>query len=332
MSTPSEWTPGKLFEISGFFWQTATLHTAVKLDIFTAIGKECLQAKEIANKIDSSQEGTRRLLNALVAMNLLGKNKSGGYNNLESTYTLLSKDSSQYTGHIIMHHHHLMEAWHRLDEAVTSGSPVKKRSSHSDEQRESFLMGMFNIASGVAPQVARAIDLSGCKHLLDLGGGPGTYAIHFCRENPELKATIFDLPTTMPFAGKTVERFNLAERINFKAGDFSSDPIPGSYDVAWISHILHGESIDECRNILQKTKGALKPGGRIMIHEFILNNSQDGPLFPALFSLNMLVDTPTGRSYSEAELLEMLAEQGFTEVKRLDFVGPNDSGIIIGFA
>jgi cyclopropane fatty-acyl-phospholipid synthase-like methyltransferase len=191
-------------------------------------------------------------------------------------------------------------------------------------------MGMFNMAMALAPRMANAIDLSSCSHLLDLGGGPGTYAIHFCLKNPGLKAAVFDLPTTRPFAKKTIARFDLSRRITFTPGDYHADDIPGRYDVAWLSHILHAEGPEACQNIIRKAVSALDPGGMIIIHEFILNDTQDGPLFPALFSLNMLLGTESGRAYSEAELSGMLARAGIRNIRRIPVQTPNDSGIILG--
>jgi hypothetical protein len=68
----------------------------------------------------------------------------------------------------------------------------------------------------------------------------------------------------------------------------------------------------------------------IAIHEFILNDSQDGPLFPALFSLNMLVGTESGRAYSESELADMLAAAGVKDIRRIPVQTPNDSGVLLG--
>jgi len=326
-----EWYPGELLEISGFFWKTCVLQTAVKLDVFTAIGEQKLTAGEIASKIAGAQKGVERLLNALAAMALLDK-QNEFYTNTPSGRQFLAKDSPKYLGHIIMHHHHLLESWSQLDQAVISGKPQRTRSSFSKEEwRESFLMGMFNLAMGLAPQIVPAIDVSDRQHLLDLGGGPGTYAIHFCRNNEQLKATVYDLPTTRPFAEKTIQRFGLADRINFMDGNYLEDAIVGRYDVAWLSHILHGEGPDDCRMIIQKAVDALAPDGMIIIHEFILDNSMDGPLFPALFSLNMLLGTESGQSYSEGHLKEMLTAAGVGKIRRIPIQSPNDSGILIGF-
>jgi SAM-dependent methyltransferase len=326
-----EWNPGELLEISGFFWKTCTLHTAVKLDLFTVIGDESLTAGETAQKIDGAVNGVERLLNALVAMELLDKTDDK-FSNTPSGQELLDKASPKYLGHIIMHHHHLLESWSELDQAVKSGKPQRTRSSYSKEEwRESFLMGMFNMAMGMAPHIVPAIDVSNRQHLLDLGGGPGTYAIHYCLANDGLKATVYDLPTTRPFAEKTIQRFKLADRINFMDGNYLEDPVEGNYDVAWLSHILHGEGPDDCRMIIKKAVAALEPGGMIIIHDFILNNSMDGPLFPALFSLNMLLGTESGQSYSEEQIIDMLVAAGVRDIRRIAIKTPNDSGIIVGF-
>jgi predicted O-methyltransferase YrrM len=325
-----QWHPGSLLELSGYYWKSCTLHAAVKLDVFTAIGNQRVTSKQIAAKLGSDNSSLQRLLNALTAMALLSKT-GNTFSNTSAAKSFLSKDSNSYIGHIIMHHHHLMESWTHLDQAVKTGQPVRKRTSFSDEERrESFLLGMFNMAMTVAPQLVPLIDLGGRKHLLDLGGGPGTYAIHFCMNNPRLTATVFDLPASRPFAEKTIKNFDLTERIDFDAGNYLEDPITGRYDVAWMSHILHGEGPDDCREIIKKTAAVLEPGGLIIIHDFILNNSMDGPLFPALFSLNMLLGTPSGQSYSEEQIADMLADVGAKDIRRIPFDSPNDSGIILG--
>ncbi|RLF57335.1 MAG: SAM-dependent methyltransferase [Thermoplasmata archaeon] len=324
-----EWTAGRLLEVSGGYWEGFTLHAAVVLDLFTLIGHREMTADEVAEQLGEDLRGVVMLLDGLVAMGLLRKERER-YANTGAARSLLVKDSPRFVGHMVMHHHHLVNAWARLAEAVKSGSPVREKGPREEEERAAFLKGMFNIASGIAPLLASQLDLSTRRHLLDLGGGPGTYAIHFCRENPQLKATVFDLPTTEPFARKTIERFGLSERISFVAGDYLKDDIGGQYDVAWLSHILHSVGHEACRLIIEKTVNALLPGGLLLIHDFFLNETRDGPLFPALFSLNMLVNTDDGRAYSEKEVEEMLLEAGLNDVKRLPFRGPNDSGIMMG--
>ena len=324
------WSPDKLLKVSGYYWRSFALHAAIKLGIFTIIGSEELTGEDIAQRLGAKKRGVVMLLNALAAMNLLVK-KGDRYFNTPSSISFLSKDSPEYMGHIIMHHHHLALSWSKLDEAVRTGGPMRTRSSGSDEEgRESFLMGMFNIAMNLAPRLVNTIDISDRRHLLDLGGGPGTYAIHFCLNNPGLRVTVYDLPATGPYARKTIEKFGLGERIDFVAGDYLNEDITGSYDVAWLSQILHAEGSEDCQRIIGKAASVLEPGGLLLIHDFILDNTKDGPLHPALFSLNMLLGTENGRSYSEQEIMEMLARAGAKEIKRIPSQFPIDSGIIAG--
>ena len=324
-----EWNPGQLLELSGSYWQTCAFHAGIKLDLFTVIGEEQLSGDDVAARLNGNPRGITMLLNAFTAMNLLLKTEDK-FSNTVAAKTFLSKDSPEYLGYMIMHHHHLVDSWSQLDQAVHTGDPVRSRASNSEEWRESFLMGMFNNAMKLAPQIAATIDLSERHRLMDLGGGPGTYAIHFCKKNPKLKASVHDLPTTRPFAQKTIEKFDLADRIDFKETDYLKEDIKGTYDVAWLSHILHGEGPDDCRMIIQKAVSAIEPGGLIIVHDFILNNTMDGPLFPALFSLNMLLGTPSGQSYSEEQIKEMLTRAGVKKVERIPIQTPNDSGIIAG--
>lgn len=325
------WNPGTLLEMSGYYWKTCTLHAGVKLDIFTVIGNRAMSCEKINENLGFDKKGLSRLLNALSALKLLIK-KDGKYSNSESSATFLSKDSKNYIGFMIMHHHHLMESWHKMDQAIVQGNVTFDRSSFSDEYRESFLMGMFNIGMTIAPKLSNELDLSGCTRLLDVGGGPGTYAIHFCLANPGLKASVYDLETTRPFAEKTISQFKVSDRVDFIAGNYVKEEFEFSntFDAAWLSHILHGEGPKQASDIIGKAVSALKPGSKIFIHDFILNENMDGPLFPALFSINMYLRTPEGQSYSQAQISDMLVANNVTQIKRLDFEGPTQSGILSG--
>lgn len=325
----TDWNVGKLLEVSGSYWHACTLHAGVKLDLFSRIEAGDNTAEDIAGGLGYDVRGVAVLLDALAAMGLIVRAKSR-YSNTATSKSLLVKGSPQYIGYMIMHHHHLVEAWSHLDQAVRTGKPARERGAFDEEERESFLMGMFNLAMGIAPRLAGEIDLNEKRHLLDLGGGPGTYAIHFCLANPNLKATVADLTTTRPFAEKTISRFGLSDRIDFVPCNYLKDDVEGSYDVAWLSHILHGEGPDECQMIIKKAVSSLAHGGLMLIHDFVLNDTSDGPLFPAIFSLNMLINTDKGRSYTEEQIKEMMIEAGLTNIKRLAFEGPNESGIMSG--
>ncbi len=331
MAEPT-WHPGKLLELSGSYWQTFALHTGVKLDLFTLIGDEDMTADKVARQAAADVRGTAMLLNALSAMGLVTK-KADRFANTPASGQFLNRNSKFYIGHMIMHHHYLVESWAQMDVAVKTGRPISERSAPrdvEDQKREAFLMGMYNIASQQAPQIASEIDLHQRKRVLDLGGGPGTYAIAFCKQNPKLEAVIYDLPTTQPFAEKTVAEHGLSQRITFRPGNYIEEDIPGRYDMVWISHILHAEGPETCEKVLSKAVRTLEPGGMVLVHDFFLDETMDGPLFPALFALNMLQATSQGQSYSEGQVTQMLHNVGVADVRRLTYRGPTDSGILLG--
>jgi ubiquinone/menaquinone biosynthesis C-methylase UbiE len=147
--------------------------------------------------------------------------------------------------------------------------------------------------------------------MLDLGGGPGTNALAFARQG--VKATIFDLPATIAIARKVVRRAG-DKGINFIAGDFHTDSIGSGYDLILISQIFHAFSKEENVALLAKCRDALNPGGRVVVQEFPINDTLTSPPHSALFSVNMLVATPSGRCYSHSEMKQWLRKTGFKNI------------------
>lgn len=328
---PEPTTPAALLQLSGGYWKTCALHAGAMLDVFTPIGDGAMSASALAAVLGCDARALAMLLNALAAMELLVKSGED-YRQSETAREFLDTRSPRYIGFVIRHHHRLMASWTELPEAVRTGRPRLDRQQRAQDPqgREDFLMAMFNLASAIAPRLAKAIDLSGRRRLLDLGGGPGTYAVHFCLENPELTATVFDLATTEPFARSVARRFGVADRVAFRAGDYFEDAVPGGFDVAWLSQILHAEDPDGCLAILRKAVGALGPGGTVFVHDFMLRDTLDGPEFAALFSLNMLLVTPHGQAYSEGQIRGLMEQAGLRDIELLDFLGPNDSRVLRG--
>ena len=322
--------PGEILGLSGAYWRSLALHAAVRLDLFGAIGEERLTGAAAAARAGGDERGVTTLLNAVVALGLLEK-RDGLFANTEAGKAFLVKGAPRYVGYMIRHHANLVDSWGRLHEAALAGTPVRPRASEggAGHELEDFILGMHNNTAAFAPRAAREIDLGGRRRLLDLGGGPGTWSIAFAAANPGLAATIFDLPATRPFAESTVAGAGLGERIRFHEGDFTTDEYPRGHDVAWLSHVLHGEGPATAREIVARAVAALEPGGLVMIHEFVLEDDKAAPLFPALFSLNMLAGTPGGRSYSRAELEGMLAAAGARDARLLPFRGPTESRILI---
>jgi cyclopropane fatty-acyl-phospholipid synthase-like methyltransferase len=190
---------------------------------------------------------------------------------------------------------------------------------------QDFICGMENVSRRTSLEVADKLDLSDSRRLLDLGGGPGTAAITFAKANPELEAVVFDLPGPVGIAEKQIARHGLGDRITTHAGDFLTDEMPGGFDVVYIANIIHMLDPGQTRSLLAKAAGALEPGGRLLVKDFFLDDTRAAPAWTAQFSVNMLVNTEGGKSYTLTEMIDLLSDTGFsgfetTEVARNSLV------------
>ena len=329
------WKPADLLKVSSGAWAACAIQAGVELDIFTALDQApgaTLTITELAAKIKGDARATGMLATALTALNLLER-KGDQVTATPPARRYLSARSDDYYGFFIRHAADIMHHWVNLARAVRTGASVAEVSppdTYDERERENFLMGMFNIARQQADIVAGALDLSGRHRLLDLGGGPGTYAIYFCRRYPELSATIFDRPTTAKFAQGTVERYGLAARVDFVGGDFLTSELPRGYDAVWLSQVLHGENPAEAAGLIERAAGTLNPGGLLCVQEFIIDDDRRGPVQPALFALNMLVQTPGGQAYTESEISAMMARAGAAGIRRIKADLPPGCGIMVG--
>jgi hypothetical protein len=125
----TNWNPAPLLRLSGSSRETYALHAGVKLDLFSHLADGSCAAIELSKKLELDARSLIMLLDALVALQLLEK-QGDGYYVPESFSAFLNRKSPGYLGHIIIHHHHLVEGWSRLDEVVRSGAPMRPRASH----------------------------------------------------------------------------------------------------------------------------------------------------------------------------------------------------------
>jgi len=126
--------------------------------------------------------------------------------------------------------------------------------------------------------------LSDRSLLLDVAGGHGTYSIALCQRFPHLKAVVWDLPEILVIARKVINRFGMSRRIKVQEDDWSKDAFGAGYDCLLMSNILHGLG-SHAETRLKQSKRALKPGGLLIVHDFLLNNDRPGPLPAWLFNL-----------------------------------------------
>jgi cyclopropane fatty-acyl-phospholipid synthase-like methyltransferase len=146
--------------------------------------------------------------------------------------------------------------------------------------------------------------------LLDIGGGTGIYSIGLVKTHPQLKAVVFDRPEVLKCAEEFITKHKVDDRVMLKPGDMFQDVYPGDVDVVLLSNILHDWDVPECKQLINRCAGALPKGGKLLIHDVLLDDDLGGPLPIALYSASLFSFTE-GRAYSHAEYASWLEETGF---------------------
>jgi len=301
------------------FQPSRVLLTALELDVFTALGDGPKTSAEVATALHTDPRATDRLLNALVALELLTKER-GQFRNTPATQEFLVAGQPRYVGGALGHTANLWHTWSTLTDAVRAGrsvvaEPINERGA---EWLTSFIAAMHYNASRRAPEVIQHLDLGGVRRVLDVGGGSGAYAIALARAKPDLEVVVLDLPNVVPLTQGYVAQAGLSDRITTQVGDYNVDELGTGFDLAFLSAIIHSNSPEQNRALLAKCARALNPGGQMVIQDFIMDEDRTTPAFGALFALNMLVGTQAGDTYTEAEVNDWLQGCGFTDFRRID--------------
>ncbi len=318
-------SPDELMRSLRAFQESRILLSALELDVFTAIGAGATAA-QVAAACRSDSRATERLLNALVALGLLAK-RSGVFANEPLAARMLTAGSPEDQREALKHQASLWRTWSSLTEVVRTGRPVAHQAMadrRAEEWTEPFIAAMHQSATARAPEVVAAAGARGAHRLIDIGGGSAAYALAFARANPELRAEVFDLATVVPIAERHIAEAGLTGRVTTRVGDLRQDDFGAGYDLALLGSICHMLGPDENRDLFARIFRALAPAGRVVISDFILEPEGTAPRQAVLFAVNMLVGTPDGSTYTEAEYGEWLAGAGFVNIRRARLSGPAD--------
>ena len=307
----------RLNELAQGFRHSAILLTACDLGIFAELGHERLEAQELARRLGLDARALEIVLLALAADEILTL-EAGRFAIAPGYAPLLLPNSPQTMINILNHNFHIMLHWVRLAETLRTGQPIPRQESANPERAmRAFICGMADISRASSLDVAEKFDLSPYRRMLDLGGGPATHSITFARKNPDLTSVVFDLEGPLTIAREEIEKAGLADRITTQAGDLYTDDYGEGFDLVYVSNIIHMMGPEETALLARKSRQALVPGGTLVIKEFFLDNDRIHPPEAALFSVNMLVNTEAGKSYTVSETKEILTEAGFGQFREI---------------
>jgi len=320
--------PDRLETMIRGYMASRCILTALELDIFSAVG-DGANAEQVGTRIGANARAAGMLLNALVALGLLSKS-GGDYHNTPESARFFVQGSKDNHRNGLLHTANMWHRWSTLTDAVRRGTCVPIDRDNTPEWTSHFIAGMQRNAKDRAPLVVKALGTSGVHRVLDLGGGSGAYSIAFAKASPDVGCEIVDVPEVVPLTAEYVQKAGVSAQVSVRPGDMLHGGFGSGYDIILLNAICHMFSEEENRDIFRRARQAFGPGGRLVVQDFILNPDKTGPQHAALFSLNMLVATDAGASYSELEYNGWMKDAGFTEVRRINLPGP--SSLIVGVA
>jgi SAM-dependent methyltransferase len=322
-------TPEKVMKYAWGYAPPLILAAAVRSRVFDVLDAGPKTVAETSAATGASERGLTSIMNALVGLEFLTRDDAGVYALTADSAAFLVGSKPGYLGGMLKHmSRQLIPLWLGLDEIVQTGRPASRVNQENEGSAffEEFVSDIFPmsypsaVAAGVALGVASA---KGPVRVLDLAAGSGVWGIAIAQQSPHVTVTAVDWPAVLETTRKTAQRFGLADRFHFVAGDLATADFGTGHQIATLGHILHSEGAERSRNLLRKTFDALAPGGSIVIGEFLVDADRRGPVNGLIFSVNMLVNTDEGDTFSFEEIRGWLEQCGFENARLVPAPGPS---------
>jgi predicted O-methyltransferase YrrM len=307
-----------LHRIAFGYMASKALFSALEFNVFSTLAEKPCTLSEISEKIGITRNRAEILLTALVSVGLVEK-KNWTFCNAPASDRYLVPGRKGFFGDYLRMQigYQMYPAMLRLEKVLSSEEDSPYLCDYADwmchsKEAELFSRSQHIGSLGPASVFAEKVDLSGCKRLLDMGGGTGAFGIMLCRRYPEIQVTIMDFPNVTRVGAELVTEAGLEDRIAFSAGDALFDPWPHEQDAVLMSYFLSSIPGRQIERMFQMARDVLTGQGLLLIHDFMENNDLTGPTLAALWRLQHLVFSPDTMSLSMERLKERLEKTGFS--------------------
>lgn len=324
-------SPERIMEVGTGFWGSKVLLSAVELGLFTELAVRPLDAETLTKRLGLHERSARDFFDALVALGLL-RRVGARYANTRETAQFLDRTKPSYVGGMLeMANARLYRFWGHLTEALRTGRPQNEAKTgedffgalYADPRRlEGFLKAMTGLSRETGRAIARTFPWKRHRTYVDVGCAQGGVAVEIALAHRHLTGGGMDLPAVQPVFDRYVKEKGLDKRLRFHPGDFFRDPLPTA-EVIIMGHILHDWNLDEKLMLLRKTYEALPPGGAVIVHEALIDDTRKKNAFGLLMSLNMLIETHGGFDFTGSDCKGWMKDVGFRKTSVHRLAGPD---------
>jgi SAM-dependent methyltransferase len=313
MSTAYYADLSRITELAMSYRSAKPLLAALHYDLFTWIEKGFDDSPRLARQRKLDASALSRVLDALVALGWLSKCGTR-YANTRAGRRMLVEGSPDYIGHNLKYQEYTWDAWSDLREVMRTGRP---RLGLRDWIRRDFftadyLKAMGDITRRPAAELARKLDWTGVSRSLDVGSGAGNFSAAFVERAPGLTAALLDLPKALAVTRGLLRPHSESRRFEFRGANYLTDELGREeFDLVLISNVTRVEDAAVNRMLVAKAWRALRPGGRLVIHDYVIDRAGTGPKFSALLNVHLLVFTGKGAAYTSGDYRRWMKEAGF---------------------
>jgi DNA-binding transcriptional ArsR family regulator len=314
--------PGiQLYRMAIGHYISRALHLFAKLEIADLLAEGPRSAEDLAAATGTHASSLRRVLRLLASSGVVEELEDGRFALTELGKPLISGPGSSRWPVMLFAGPGIQDSWKELEYCVRTGQPwFRKQSPDADafstmepEMVEVFDRAMATFAPQSAAAIAATYDFSSVGTLVDVGGGNGAILRGILDAHPHLQGIVFDRPEVVERAEELISEAGLSSRCRVAGGDFFRE-VPSGGDAYLLKHVIHDWNDEQAAVILRNCRGAMGPGGRLLIAEGLYPDRVDQSLAvkgATANDVNMLVVTG-GRQRSEPEFKSLYEASGFT--------------------
>jgi SAM-dependent methyltransferase len=311
-------TSERILRLINGYWATGVLGVAADHALFTHLEDGADTAAKLADRVGISERGAQALLDGLVSLGLV-EQEDGRYRNTpEAAAFLVEGRPGCLSGFAKLKLGHL-GSLAALPDVVLVGGPVTQVTVEvaDNPHWEQLVQALSAQSVPVAMIAADTLRLAeaGEISILDIGGGSGIYSATWLERNPVARATQLDWAPINAIARRLLAERGLADRFTCIDGDFHSTGLgTGRYDLVVYSHIAHQEGREDNIAVFARIRDALKPGGTLVICDYVVDDERSGPPFALMFASEMLLKSRHGGTWRQADYRAWLGKAGFEDV------------------
>jgi 3-hydroxy-5-methyl-1-naphthoate 3-O-methyltransferase len=319
----SQLTPDRLMQMAFGFAPPLIIEAAVKHGVFDSLDASPKTAQQLAKESRASVRGITAICDALVGLQFLGRKGDRYTLTPESAAFLVSHKAPYYGGFFRHISTQLIPNWLALEKIVRTGRPATSVNSKKAGAAffAEFVESIFPLSYAAAKTLGEHLEISKAAKpvsVLDIAAGSGVWGIALAQQSPQVHITAVDWPPVLTVTKKIAARHGVAKQLTVIPGDILKARLGKNHQVATLGHILHSEGAERSRALLKRTFDALAPGGTIAIMEFLVKHDRTAPPVALLFTVNMLVNTQAGDTFSFEEISGWLREAGFVKPRLLE--------------